>query len=268
MLETLTIDRGAEGDLWLYEAAGLTHPAHSHAALELNLVTAGTAHYWLEGRLYQLEADAVVWLYPGQQHRLVVESSDFRMWTAVFTRSLVERYATQPGSRLLLQADPPGHFCRSVPASDARALSSLCAAVHADRELLDVRNAGLAYVLSRSWSLYAGGRPLIGAQRPPAVNAAVRLLETEPTLPLPDLAREVHLSPSYLGHLFRETVGCSITDFRNSVRLDRFLRHCEAGLTLTEASSRAGFGSYAQFSRIFTARFGCSPRTYLRVPPG
>jgi AraC-like DNA-binding protein len=268
VLEQLHIDAGAEGELWLYQAAGLVHPAHSHAELELNIVTAGTAHYWLEGRLYELEAGAVVWLYPGQLHRLVVESDDFRMWTAVFSRSLIEQYATQPGSRLLLQSNPPGHYCRSMPPADARALSDLCAAVHADHQQLDVRNAGLAYLLTKSWSLYAGGRPLLGEQRPPAVNAAVRLLQTEPTLPLPELARAVHLSPSYLGHLFRETVGCSITDFRNSVRLDRFLRHCEAGLTLTEASARAGFGSYAQFSRIFTGRFGCSPREYQRVSRG
>jgi hypothetical protein len=142
VLETLSIDAGAEGDVWLYQAAGITHLPHTHAELEVNIVTAGTAHYWLQGRLYQLEADVVVWLYPGQLHRLVVESPDFRMWTAVFSRTLVERYAKQPGSRLLLLQDPPGHHCRSVPTADARALADLCVAVHADRHLLDVRNSG------------------------------------------------------------------------------------------------------------------------------
>jgi AraC-like DNA-binding protein len=122
--------------------------------------------------------------------------------------------------------------------------------------------------MSRTWSVYAGGRPLVGDRRPPAVAAAVRLLRGRPTLPLPELAREVHLSPSYLGHLFQETVGCSITDFRNQVRLEEFLRHGEADLTLTEAAARAGFGSYAQFSRIFAARFGCSPREYVRALGG
>jgi AraC-like DNA-binding protein len=36
---------------------------------------------------------------------------------------------------------------------------------------------------------------------------------------------------------------------------------------MTDSAMNAGFGSYAQFFRAFTALMGCTPATYLRQGP-
>jgi AraC-like DNA-binding protein len=60
-------------------------------------------------------------------------------------------------------------------------------------------------------------------------------------------------------------MGVSISRYRNSVRLGRFLQHFRGPekRTITEAVYEAGFGSYAQFHRVFTQVYGRGPRESL-----
>ncbi|HXU64750.1 MAG TPA: helix-turn-helix domain-containing protein, partial [Polyangia bacterium] len=53
--------------------------------------------------------------------------------------------------------------------------------------------------------------------------------------------------------------------YRNRLRLDRFWLLVDGGRpSLLEAALAAGFGSYAQFHRVFRAQRHVTPREYLR----
>ena len=66
--------------------------------------------------------------------------------------------------------------------------------------------------------------------------------------------------------LFKAEVGSSLVDYRNQLRIERFQALVEAGEdNLHEVARAAGFGSYAQFHRVFRAAFGTAPRNYLRA---
>jgi AraC-like DNA-binding protein len=56
-----------------------------------------------------------------------------------------------------------------------------------------------------------------------------------------------------------------MSSHRNSVRLRRFLDlyRSPGCRTITEAMYAAGFGSYAQFHRVFTKAYGTGPRECL-----
>jgi len=124
-------------------------------------------------------------------------------------------------------------------------------------------DAGLAYVAIRVWRCGATGHdPRPGASQ--TVLKALRLLDV-----LPDgqpwtataLAREVGLSPGHLARQVRIETGRSLTDHRQQRQLDRYLDFSDDahGLSISDAAYAAGFGSYAQFHRIFVQRMGCSP---------
>jgi len=67
-----------------------------------------------------------------------------------------------------------------------------------------------------------------------------------------------------LARLFRRYAGTSIVDYRNDLRLARFLGQIDPRAdNMRKAVSEAGFGSYAQFLRVFRARFGQTPSEYL-----
>ena len=91
-----------------------------------------------------------------------------------------------------------------------------------------------------------------------------RAIARDPTLTCDALAGQLGVSTARLTRTFRRETGTSVVDHRNELRLARFLGRVDtrAG-NLLEAALGAGFGSYAQFHRVFRARFGQAPREYL-----
>jgi AraC-like DNA-binding protein len=100
----------------------------------------------------------------------------------------------------------------------------------------------------------------------PVIVETVRRLAKEPSLSGRLLAKELGLSLSRLARVFKKTMGISLVEYRNRLRLERFQTLLDAGgENLHEAARRAGFGSYAQFHRVFRALRGTSPRDALRA---
>ncbi len=95
------------------------------------------------------------------------------------------------------------------------------------------------------------------------VSAVVRELASVPTLSAATLAREHGVSLSRLARSFKTEMGMSIVEHRNRLRLQRFHRLVEGGQSLLPAALEAGFGSYAQFHRVFRALHQSSPGAYF-----
>jgi transcriptional regulator GlxA family with amidase domain len=97
------------------------------------------------------------------------------------------------------------------------------------------------------------------------VRRITALLAEDPTLTCEALAKRLHVSAGRVARTFKREASVSVVDHRNEVRLARFLDHADASAhNLVAAAIDAGFGSYAQFHRVFRARFGRAPREYLR----
>jgi AraC-like DNA-binding protein len=100
--------------------------------------------------------------------------------------------------------------------------------------------------------------------RHPIVRNVTKLLARDPTLSCDALAKQLHISAGWLARTFKREASTSVVEHRNELRLARFLeRAVEDPDNLASAALDAGFGSYAQFHRVFRARFGQSPREYL-----
>jgi AraC-like DNA-binding protein len=269
MLDTLRLGAGLEGRVVLHRAGDIRPHAHRHAELEVNLVVRGRASYLLAHRRYELTPGTLTWLFPGQDHVLVDESADHELWWAVFRPSLVARTATTPEMRPLLADDPAGQFSRGIGARAVRRLDRLFAELR-DAEARDpaLANAGLAYLLALAWRAFLDSDDVVeGVDVHPAVQTVARLLRTDPAAgDLPRLARTAGLSPSHLSRLFKAQTGVSISRYRNQQRLRRFLHLYGEGrhTTALAAALEAGFGSYAQFHRVFREETGRSPSA-LRV---
>jgi AraC-like DNA-binding protein len=96
----------------------------------------------------------------------------------------------------------------------------------------------------------------------PLVRETAHLLLSNPSLSFADLAKQLRVSKSHLTRTFRRFADTSIVDYRNELRLAEFLNQINTR-PVVEAALGAGFGSYAQFHRVFRARFGKTPRDYL-----
>ena len=264
MLEDLGLRDGLDGMVARHVAGGARPRSHRHAEVEVNLVVRGTASYLLGERRYELAQGTSTWLFPGQEHVLVDESGDHELWWAVFRRPLVARIARPRGGRPLLEADPVGPVSRRLDSVRVARLAALFREV-CDAESLDdaLFNAGLQYLLSFAWRAFLDSDDIVeGTDLHPAVETVARLLRADPSAgDLVGLARAASLSPSHLSRLFKAQTGVSISRFRNQQRLQRFQLLYGRGrrTTALAAALEAGFGSYAQFHRVFRQLTGRSP---------
>ena len=115
------------------------------------------------------------------------------------------------------------------------------------------------------------GRSVVsGSSAPhPALAKAVRMLADDPSLSGGDLAANLQVSPGRFARVFKQEMGVSLVRYRNQIRLERFVKLMDAGRSsMHEAARAAGFGSYAQFHRVFHSLRGSTPRAYLRTSGG
>jgi AraC-like DNA-binding protein len=267
MKETLVIQPGAEGAAWRLDRISRRLASHRHEELEVNLVLSGKASYLFGRRRVPLSVHSMIWLFPEQEHVLIDSTHDFSMWVLVFRPDLVRRHA-QTGTRRVLQAADPGEiFCRQIDSRRVDHLNEVYLDA-ASEQGPEVINAALGYALVASWQAYQfSSEPPARVDVHPAVARAARLIAAADDAPaLAALAREAGLSPARLSRLFKRQTGISLTAFRQRKCLERFLRLYGRGAryTLIQAALEAGFGSYAQFHRVFCSVMKMNPATYRR----
>jgi AraC-like DNA-binding protein len=258
--EMLPISKAAGGIAWLHRGNTYDHPRHRHTALEMNLVASGRGCYEVDGQRHPLVAGSVLWIRPGEKHYLEERSEDFVMWILAAEASLIDRITTSSRRETLLPEQPSRGLSRLLPAAELRWL---------DRELKrsfecqspDFLQAGISYALLGAWeATVATPETSPGEVLSAPLQRAVALLEDNPHWSRDDLAAAVNVAPLRLGRQFRAELGVGFTDYRNRLRLQRFFELRRRGrASMLGACLEAGFGSYAQFHRVFTGLVGTAP---------
>lgn len=293
MLVDLKLGSGYDGLLYLAESIRNLQQiqSHHHAEVELNLVVQGTITYVLNGRRFTFTSKTLLWLFPKQEHQLVDRSANARFYVVAFKPSLIKeschtaayeglKHQPQDQNGVLNTVLSPKSFDLIVKILDSLMQGSL------DSDLLnseagfgpasdfrfehhdpDALNAGLHYLLLLCWKcLYTGKVARDAIALHPAVRRALKFLsESDVNIDLSELAKSCGISKSYLSRMFHRQVGVPLNRYRSSLRLSRFFEHYQQPeqKTLTEAVYAAGFGSYAQFYKVFVQAYGCGPRDCL-----
>lgn len=136
-------------------------------------------------------------------------------------------------------------------------------------ETRQIRAAVFCSLLANLILLKRGGGVKNGAfsrnvERSPLVDQVLRALHRDPLVSGQELANQFSVSPGHVARSFKSEIGISLVEYRNRLRIERFFRLVEAGGgNLFDAAAEAGFGSYAQFHRVFRRMLGTTPREYL-----
>lgn len=266
--EQLRLPPGRAGALWLHRDTARVMHMHRHDELEFNLAIAGSARYLLEDRRLDLAPGTLVWLFPAQNHLLVDRSADFAMWIGVFRPNLLRRCATEEPYRALRRQNFPGRIVKQLTMDRTRELHEQCQLVAeqlADGPRFD---AGLAWVLLSAWRWFLDADTAARERDVhPAVERAARLIRAgQDPDSIDELGAACGLSGTRLSRLFKQQIGLPLARFRQQCKLERFFSLYALGRkrNVTQAALEAGFGSYAQFHRVFRQRMGYGPQTYRR----
>jgi AraC-like DNA-binding protein len=94
---------------------------------------------------------------------------------------------------------------------------------------------------------------------------AKELLRAEESA-LPDVARELGMSPFRLLRQFKAVFGLTPHEFRTAARMERAKALLRSGdRTVTEVCFEVGFSSVGSFSALFTRHVGVSPSRFRQV---
>ncbi len=240
---------------------------HAHDTIEINLILRGSGHVLLENRRYPLLPGHLIWLWPGQRHVPSDWSSDMRLWIVEWKPGTLARLRKARRWDRPAPGDPVIPFCRRLAAAALHRLDGLLAATAA-LSRPDAFNRGLEFALFALWDEFLGAAPVADcAAFHPKLEAVLGLLaDPDANWTQTQLARRVKMSPYYLSDLFRQQTGLTIPAYRNRLRLQDFFRRFQAHpeIRLLQHALDAGFGSYAQFYRVFAAALGVPPREWLR----
>ena len=290
MFADLKITADYDGLLYLAEATRYLPQiqSHHHAEIELNVVAHGTITYVMNGHRYTFTPRTLLWFFPKNEHQLVDRSDDARFYVVVFKPSLIERSChNEVYDDLKRGPDEQNRILNTL--LDPKSFESICNVLDLlmvgapDSDVLnretgygpvsnfrfehsnpDVLNAGLHYVLLLCWNCQLKSKETRDATPlHPAVRRALKLLsEPGAKQDLETLARFSGASSSFLSRKFHLQIGVPLNRYRNSLRLSRFFELYKPNdqMTLTEAVYAAGFGSYAQFYKVFAQAYGRGPR--------
>ena len=265
MREELKIETDRDGFIGAYRAKP-SLDFHSHEELEYNLVSRGTCSYLVGGRRYDLRRGSLLWLFPEQEHVLINPSPDCEMWVVVLRQEALRRSVRSGLDPRLCERNPPWMLARPLSPAAFNAHDRLLTYQFAHADHVARANAGLPYAVLEAWAAFqAANEEDTSKAIDPAVDLAARLLSrSDAPEDLGELAHRVGLSPSRLSRRFNQQLGVSISDYRNRIRLERFLAIYGPATTVLDAALAAGFGSYPQFHRVFRQFLGVAPRMYLR----
>jgi AraC-like DNA-binding protein len=104
------------------------------------------------------------------------------------------------------------------------------------------------------------------AGQSPLVERVLQAVSDELPMTGEQLALELGVSPGHLARSFKREMGVSLVDYRNRRRIDRFfdsISRSGGTVNLLDAALEAGFGSYAQFHRVYRKFLGSAPREVL-----
>lgn len=240
--------------VWFSSALSTLLPSHRHAGPELNLLTSGTVTYRVDRAVSELEARAgqLIVLPAGESHELVHCSGDVALWVIELDGPVPLPWLEDP---FVFDVEP--EWRRAAMAATRRIW--LRPPVPKARQLQGALWDLL--VAFRQSSMPTQVEPLH-----PAVVRAKQVCErsVRQEMDVEGLARQSGLSASRLAHLFAEQVGITPLQYRNFARVQHFVRSYDGDeRNLLCSALDAGFGSYAQFHRVFRQVCGQSPAAHF-----
>lgn len=232
---------------------------HYHPTPEFYLVLNGICRILLNNTIHLMQRGTVIWLAPKQIHVICEQSFDFSFIICQLKNQFLKKFEnpeTLPQKTAFYKLSEQElsyleHFFSTLPPQKEAAY-----------------DIAMRYAADHLIRLFKQTTEPDQRLLHPGIEKVVRfLMQEKQKVPLKELCRLAAMSPTHLQQMFKTQMDMTITDFRNHQQVRRFLTVYNTGkrFNLSEAVYQSGFGSYAQFYRIFSKITGYTPREYQRI---
>ena len=253
-------------------------PYHYHDFHKLLILLGGSIGYGIEGRQYQLQPGDVVFVASGRIHAPVfTQDAPYERLIIYLSPTFGDRYREEGCDLLRCFTFTEGaqqvrsELFRATP-QDAQELSSLVKQIKSTIGT-DAGQDPYSSLLQRAKLIElliclnrAGSRPDYAftgdVSENPVIRRCIEYINTHLTqdeLNADQIAGAVFLSRSYLMHLFKAEMGCSLGEFITEKRLYLANSMLSTGATITQACFKSGFKNYSAFYYAYRRKYHCSP---------
>ena len=249
----------------MYQDKGLDYnrPAQKFPFWEFLYMDKGGMECIAEGKAVLLSQGECLFFPPGSLHAMhAADSRSFSFFTVTFSMD----FSGEGLSGRVLRVDDTSHklLTRMIEEShrqQAHAVDLLCAYM-----------AALCIQLLRAQEQKGPPVTLASTLTRNSLNATVEkcigLIDENISgdLSVPQLAKYLNVSPSYLSKVFRDETNVSLSEYIRDYRLEKSKELIREGnYSLSQIADMLGYCSIHYFSAQFKARYGIPPREYSRA---
>jgi len=235
---------------------------HWHDHYEMEIVLKGSGSYSVNGMQYPLRRGSVYFVTPADFHQL---SGDLAIYNIAFDESMLSKEA----AKLLIDGDfaTVVHYSEEDFAFLELLATQLLSEFEGNRRLrLQVERALLETILIGFLRRIDLSEKDFARSDSVAMRAVAYIkFNFKKKLTLAEIAREVNLTPNYVGEIFLKKMGVSFNQYLMQTRLNYAKNLLARGeVSVQEAARDAGFGSQTYFSDCFKRAFGYSPSAVVK----
>jgi AraC family transcriptional regulator, arabinose operon regulatory protein len=224
------------------------------------LQTEGICEAVVKGTKRELEKGDLLLIKPGDHYELLItegqSSGDYHLvCEGVWLEEWWNRSSKPPFSRIEMD-EKLLLLWRQIMIERRRPVTSQ------SQELIDYLVRALCLTLERAVS-----ETVPSSHYPYQVTRMMRYIEEHATtaLKVEDVASHVGLSVSRTVHLFKSSVGKTIMEYTQEIRLSAALERMKyTSFTLEQIAEDCGFGTYTYFHRVFKKKYGIAPGMFRR----
>ncbi|SFK82710.1 AraC-like ligand binding domain-containing protein [Paenibacillus sp. 1_12] len=252
---------------------------HAHPQMEFTYVHRGSGNLIIEGKTYSIEPSTLMIFQPFQLHRVqmhVTSDSPFIRTVMMFDPALLKPYwASFPVIErffLDLQKQASGKPIHSIRESEPiithlgtfnETRSKLNE--HEIKEEFHFFLLGFLRQLKTLWHKPDDDPSIPARRHHHRAEEVMQWIEEhyQEAFNLEQLAKELHLSPYHIAHLFKQATGATIVAYTQATRIRHACVHLiTSSLTVPEIGARVGIPNPSYFCRVFRQTMGSTPHQY------
>lgn len=232
---------------------------HYHPIPEIYVFLTGICRIQLNNCVHLLQRGTLIWIAPGQVHIICDQSLDCTFAVCSLKPQFLKRFELQETLPLetkifnISEAEVVylEHFFSMLPPRDHPA--RIAAIYYGSDHLLRLLKHD---ILTESHVLSPGIEKVLNF-----------LMQSKEKPPLSKLVQLAGMSSTSFQQQFKLQMNMTFSQYWNRLQVRRFLAVYDAGKrhNISEAVYQAGFGSYAQFYRVFTRISGYTPKAFQRL---
>ena len=240
---------------------------HTHETYELFYFLEGQCDYVVEGAVYHLEPHDLIFISPGEMHRVYHRAS------SVYDRIIVnidEKFFDESNCREYLNIFINREKGTQIKISSEAVIQSGIRGCFERLEKYTGGQINSTMPVVRSILvevLYLMNNSLINNS--PSTNRIQKVISYinsnfAEDISLSNIAEKFFVSSSHLSREFHTATGHTLSSYINKKRLADAIDRINGGANLFEAATNSGFGDYTSFYRTFCKEYGCSPKSFFK----